>query len=233
MVLAATCVALVQCGHPPADEQTPEPPPVTTTWPTRAAAPPSTSTPTKPSPAAVHTVTAAELGATWKPDCPVGPGQLRRVEVNYLGFDGQTRRGELVVNQDVVADVIAIFGQLYELGYPIAKMRPVAVYPGAEDELSMQDNNTSAFNCRLLPSGRGWSLHAHGRAIDVNPLINPYIDSEGNIEPRTAEPYVDRNRTEPGMLHAGDPAVRAFTDRGWRWGGNWRSPKDYQHFERA
>ena len=151
--------------------------------------------------------------------------------MNYIGFDGQTHRGELIVHQDVAADVIAIFEQLHRLGYPIAKMQTVARYPGAEDELSMQDNNTSAFNCRMLPSGRAWALHAYGRAIDVNPLINPFIDSRGDIQPKTAGPYLDRNRTDPGILHAGDPAVRAFTDRGWRWGGDWRSPKDYQHFE--
>ena len=168
---------------------------------------------------------------SWRPGCPVGPERLRRVEVNYIGFDGQTHRGELVVHEDVVADVIAIFEQLHRLRYPIAKMRTVDHYPGAEDELSMEDNNSSAFNCRPLPSGRGWSLHAYGRAIDVNPLLNPYIDSRGNLEPTTAAPYLDRNRTDPGMLHAGDPAVRAFTDRGWRWGGYWRTPKDYQHFE--
>ena len=81
----------------------------------------------------------------------------------------------------------------------------------------MEDNNSSAFNCRPLPSGRGWSLHAYGRAIDVNPLLNPYIDSSGAPQPTTAAPYLDRNRTDPGMLHAGDPAVRVFTDRGWRW----------------
>jgi hypothetical protein len=162
----------------------------------------------------------------------VGPDLLRRVEVNHLGVDRRTHRGELIVHRDVVAEVAAILGQLYELGYPIAKMRNVAEYPGAQDELSMRDNNTSAFNCRPLPGSNAPSMHAYGRAIDVNPLINPYIDSDGNIEPTTAGPYLDRTRTDPGMLHAGDAAVRAFTDRDWRWGGSWRSPKDYQHFER-
>lgn len=140
-------------------------------------------------------------------------------------------RGNLVVHQDVVADVIAIFEQLQQVGYPIAKMQTVDHYPGAEDELSMEDNNTSAYNCRPLPGSNTPSLHAFGRAVDVNPLINPYIDSTGHIEPTTAAPYLDRNRTDPGLLHAGDRAVRAFTDRGWRWGGDWRTPKDYQHFE--
>ena len=147
-------------------------------------------------------------------------------------MDGQTQRGELIVNQDLVADVVAIFERLHRLRYPIAKMRTVDHYPGADDELSMEDNNSSAFNCRPLPSGRSWSLHAFGRAIDLNPLLNPFIDRRGNFQPKNAAAYLDRGRTDPGILHVGDAAVRAFIDRGWRWGGDWRTPKDYQHFER-
>jgi len=229
-VLATLSVGLLQCSRTPPPAATTAPPPTAgPTSRTMHAPRPTTSPP--PVPAAVHPVTAAELGATWRPGCPVAPEQLRRVELDYIGFDGRTRRGELVVHQDVVADVIEIFGQLQRLGYPIAKMQTVDHYPGAEDELSMEDNNTSAYNCRPLPGSNAPSLHAYGRAIDVNPLINPYIDSTGHIEPATAGPYLDRNRTDPGLLHAGDPAVRAFTDRGWRWGGNLQTPKDYQHFE--
>ena len=210
VVLTTMSATLPQCSRtPPAQETTSAPPSVITTTRTTPTSPPlTTSTSPTPPPPTAYPVSADELGATWKPGCPVGPELLRNVEVNYVGFDGQTHRGELIVHRDVVADVIAIFEQLYQLRYPIAKMQSVARYPGAEDELSMEDNNTSAFNCRLLPSGGDWALHAYGRAIDV-----------------------DRNRTEPGMRHAGDPAVRAFTDRGWRWGGDWRTPKDYQHFE--
>jgi hypothetical protein len=94
----------------------------------------------------------------------------------------------------------------------------------------MRDNNTSAFNCRAL--GDGWSLHAYGRAIDINPLINPYIDSTGDLQPATAGRYLDRGRDDLGLLHDGDAAVQAFTSRGWRWGGDWSNPIDYQHFER-
>ncbi len=234
VVLAAMSATVLQCRAP--ESAQPAKPASSSTATTRSttqqhATPTSTAPP--PPPAAVHPVTVDDLGATWRPGCPVAPELLRRVEVNYVGFDGQTHRGELVVHQDVVADVTAIFEQLHRMHYPIAKMHTVADYPGAEDELSMEDNNTSAFNCRLLPSGRGWALHAYGRAIDVNPLINPFIDGGGDIQPKTAGPYLDRNRTDPGILHGGDPAVRTFTDRGWRWGGDWRSPKDYQHFERS
>jgi D-alanyl-D-alanine carboxypeptidase len=212
---------------------TPTPPPAaksssTVVHRTTQAPPASTRPPNGP---VVRPVTATELGATWHPDCPVPPEQLRRVEVDYVGFDNQTHRGALVVNQDVVDDVIAIFGELARQRYPIAKMQTVEHYPKADDELSMEDNNTSAFNCRPMPSGTSWSLHAYGRAIDVNPLINPYITRSGDLQPKTAAAYLDRSRADPGILHAGAPAVRAFTDRGWTWGGTWHNPVDYQHFE--
>ncbi|WP_156744469.1 M15 family metallopeptidase, partial [Mycobacterium sp. E740] len=187
--------------------------------------------PPSPAPARVLPVTAAELGDSWRPGCPLGPTQLRRVEIDHLGMDGQIHRGDLIVHEDLVPEVIEIFEQLRRIGYPIEKMRTPDHYPGAEDELSMRDNNTSAFNCRGIPDSDNWSLHAYGRAIDINPLINPYIDSTGAFEPANAAPYVDRARTDPGILHDGDPAVRVFTDRGWTWGGDWRTPKDYQHFE--
>ena len=228
-VLLAAALLVASCAAAPA------PPAATTTTSSSAvvaqtthSAPSSTPAPHGP---VVSAVTAAELGATWHPDCPVMPEQLRRVELDYVGFDGQTHRGALVVNEDVVADVIAIFEELERQHYPIAKMQTVEHYPKADDELSMEDNNTSAFNCRPMPSGTGWSLHAYGRAVDVNPLINPYITKSGDLQPKTAAAYLDRSRTDPGILHAGDPAVRAFTDRGWIWGGSWHNPIDYQHFE--
>ncbi|AKK30389.1 peptidase M15 [Mycobacterium sp. EPa45] len=215
VLLAVAAAVLVQCS--PAPDRPPGA---------------SSSVTTTITPAAlVSPVTAAELGASWRPGCPVAPEQLRRVEVDYLGLDGQTHRGALVVHEQVVADIVAIFADLRRKAYPIAKMQTPDHYPGAADELSMEDNNTSAFNCRPLPGSTSWSLHAYGRAIDVNPLLNPYIDRSGDLEPTTAGRYLDRRRSDPGILHAGDPAVRAFTDRGWTWGGSWHNPIDYQHFE--
>ena len=224
VVLTTVGISLLQCSPAPPPQPATSSPPL-----------PSVTTatdPQAPGSATVRPVTAAELGASWRPGCPVGPETLRRVEVDYVGFDGQTHRGELIVHQDLVADVVAIFEQLHRLRYPITKMRTVDHYPGADDELSMEDNNSSAFNCRPMPSGRSWSLHAFGRAVDLNPLLNPFIDSRGAFQPSNAAPYLDRRRTDPGILHGDDAAVRVFTDRGWRWGGDWRTPKDYQHFER-
>jgi D-alanyl-D-alanine carboxypeptidase len=222
--LALAVALLVQCSSPPSPPAAT--PPLTVGQPSPSAKPPPAA------PTTIQPVTAADLGASWRPDCPLDPQQLRRVEVNYLGFDGQTHRGALIVNEDLAADVVAIFEQLLQLRYPIEKIRTVDNYPAADDELSMEDNNTSAFNCRDIPGTGRWSQHAFGRAIDLNPLLNPYIDRTGAFQPKNAAPYLDRNRTDPGLLHAGDPVVRVFTDRGWRWGGSWRTPLDYQHFER-
>ncbi len=189
------------------------------------------ASPAAPAEATVSPVSATDLGVSWRPGCPVGPAQLRRVSVNHIGFDGQTHRGELIVHETLVGQVIAIFQQLYRQGYPIEKIRPAGVYPGAADELSMADNNTSAFSCRDIAGTGRWAQHAYGRAVDLNPLLNPSIDGNGEFQPGNAAGYLDRGRTDPGVLHDGDPAVRAFTDHGWRWGGHWRSPIDYQHFE--
>ena len=217
-MLAVAITVLVQCSSAPP----PAPP-----------SPPSMAAPSPtPTAATIQPVTAADLGPSWHPGCPIEPRELRRVEVDFIGFDGQTQRGALIVNEEVAADVVAIFEQLLQLHYPIEKIRTVDNYPSADDEVSMEDNNTSAFNCRDIPGTGRWSQHAFGRAIDLNPLLNPEVDQTGAIQPKTAAPYLDRTRTDPGMLHAGDSAVRAFTDRGWRWGGDWRTPKDYQHFER-
>jgi D-alanyl-D-alanine carboxypeptidase len=222
-VLGLTSAVVVQCGSAPT------PPPSTSSSTSRPAVA-VTSTP--PTAAAVQPVTAAELGPSWHPGCPIDPGQLRRVEVDYLGFDGRTHRGALIVHQELAAEVVAIFDELLRMQYPIERVRPADAYPGADDELSMEDNNTSAYNCRDIPDTGRWSQHAFGRAIDLNPLLNPEIDSAGAVQPKNAGPYVDRTRSDPGVLHPNDAAVRAFTQRGWRWGGDWHTPVDYQHFER-
>ena len=177
-------------------------------------------------------VTAAELGASWRPGCPVEPGRLRRVDVDHIGFDGQTHRGELIVHEDLVPEVIAIFEQLYQLGYPVEKIRTVDHYSDADDELSMEDNNTSAFNCRGIPGTDEWSPHAYGRAIDLNPLLNPCLYASGVF--RTAErgglPGPQPHR--PGTLTQRRPS-RARLHRSWLAVG-WLldDSLDYQHFER-
>ena len=191
---------------------------------------PPSGAPPEP-PAEVLPVDAARLGPSWHPGCPVEPADLRLLRLRHWGSDGVERTGELVVHRDRAVPTVEAFARLRELRFPIERMRPAGDYPDASDELSMRDDNTSAFSCRGIEGSGSWSNHAYGRAIDINPLLNPYVDSGGLVQPATAGPYLDRERRDPGVLHAGDAAVRVFTDAGWTWGGAWRDPKDYQHFE--
>jgi hypothetical protein len=90
-------------------------------------------------------------------------------------------------------------------------------------------DNTSAFNCRFVSGTTRWSEHAYGRALDVNPVENPFV-SGSYVSPPAGAAYADRSRRAPGMVHAGDATVRAFAAVGWGWGGSWPGSKDYQHF---
>lgn len=168
-------------------------------------------------------------GISWHPGCPVPLRELRLVRLRYWGFDRQPHMGRLVVHADVARRVAGIFGRLYELSYPIRRMRLVDAY-GADDRTSMEHDNTSAFNCRWRAGQPGvWSQHAFGRAIDVNPVENPYVWS-GGVSPWNGAPYVDRANRRRGMIYHGDPVWWAFRNRSWEWGGDWTSVRDYQHF---
>ena len=173
---------------------------------------------------------AAMRGVTWHPGCPVPLGALRMVRLTYRDFAGVRRTGHLVVHRDAVPAVRRIFRRLYEIEFPIRRMRPIEAYDG-DDFASIEADNTSAFNCRpKTGSTTQWSQHAYGRAIDLDPLENPYVyDGNRTSHPRST-PYLDRTRARPGVLLDGSPAVAAFEDAGWHWGGRWHGPVDHQHF---
>jgi poly-gamma-glutamate synthesis protein (capsule biosynthesis protein) len=158
----------------------------------------------------------------------VGLRDLRLLRVGHWGFDRRVHRGELVVHRDQARRVLRVMERLFRLRYPIRRMRPVDRYR-ADDDRSTAADNTSAFNCRRVAGTSRWSEHAYGRAIDVNPVQNPYV-AGGHVSPPAARRYADRAGRAPGMLHAGDAVVRAFAAAGWRWGGAWRGARDYQHF---
>jgi D-alanyl-D-alanine carboxypeptidase len=169
-------------------------------------------------------------GVSWRPGCPVGLADLRLLSVTHWGFDGEPRRGRLVVHRDAAAGMLQTMRVLYRLRFPIRRMRLVDAY-GADDRRSMAADNTSAFNCRFVAGSPGvWSEHAYGRAIDVNPLENPYVTESGYVSPPAGAPYADRSSHRQGMIHRGGRVVDAFSAIGWEWGGNWLWPKDYQHF---
>ena len=178
----------------------------------------------------VAPVSRAELGASWRPGCPVAPAQLRRVTVPFWGFDGVPHTGSLVVNASVARRVAAVFERLYRARFPIRRMRPLAAYGGSDDR-SMAADNTSAFNCRyaVAPGPRRWSVHAYGEAVDVDPVENPYLEGS-RVLPPAGRRYADRGRVRPGMAVAGGVLVEAFAAAGWQWGGRWSASPDWQHF---
>jgi hypothetical protein len=169
-------------------------------------------------------------GISWHRGCPVGLGELRLLTVSHWGFDGEVHRGRLVVNRDAATAMLGAMRTLFRLRYRIRQMRLVDAY-GADDHRSMAADNTSAFNCRFIAgSGGVWSEHAYGRAIDINPIENPYVTESGYVSPPAGAPFADRSRHVPGLIHSGGAVVEAFAAAGWEWGGNWPWPKDYQHF---
>jgi poly-gamma-glutamate synthesis protein (capsule biosynthesis protein) len=167
-------------------------------------------------------------GSSWRPGCPVPLEDLRYLRVGHWGFDGVPHLGELVVHHDEVEDLRVVFATLFSQRFPIRTMRLVDDF-GADDDTSVAADNTSAFNCRAVTGGSRWSQHAYGRAIDVNPLENPYV-TNGTTSIPGSVPYLDRSDLRPGMIGAGDGVVDAFAARGWAWGGFWTAPVDYQHF---
>jgi hypothetical protein len=231
LALAAGCAST---DGAPAAQPPPQPPPST------ASPPIPTPTPT-PTAEAGFTVSSRRLsgaeqaamrGVTWHPGCPVPLRDLRVVRLAYRDFAGARRTGRLVVHRDAVTAVGRIFRRLYEIGFPIRRMQPIEAY-GGDDYASIEADNTSAFNCRpKTGSTSTWSQHAYGRAIDVDPLENPYVYGAGagrTSHPRS-RPYLDRTQARPGVILDGSPAVAAFEDAGWHWGGRWHGPIDYQHF---
>jgi hypothetical protein len=154
------------------------------------------------------------------------------VRVAFWGYDGKVHHGDLIVHRTEATDVAAAFGRLHAERFQIRQIRPVAVF-GSSDDRSMEANNTSAFNCRAVTGDTSWSEHAYGRAIDINPVQNPYVTASGRVLPESGRPWADRSLRVPGMIHAGGPVTRAFGAIGWSWGGSWTNSKDYQHLSRT
>lgn len=175
-------------------------------------------------------------GCSYQENDNIALEELCYVRVLYYGFDGATHVGELIVNREIESDIREIFLALYQARYPIERMELVDAYEG-DDERSMADNNTSAFNYRLISGTSKLSNHSYGRAIDLNPFYNPYVyttkDGQLHCEPVGAVDYVDRNADFAHKIDHEDLAYQLFTAHGFTWGGDWNTRKDYQHFEKA
>lgn len=157
---------------------------------------------------------------------------LRLVTVTHWGFDGKTRSGALIVHADLAPAIVDAFRALFDSGFPIEQMRLVDEFDG-DDDRSMTANNTSAFNCRRATGAQRWSEHAYGRAVDINPVQNPFVTGGGAVLPPEGAAHVRRDPATRGLIAADGPAVNAFRTIGWQWGGEWSGGKDYQHFSPA
>lgn len=167
---------------------------------------------------------------SWKTEAAVALEDLSYITVTYWGFDEQEHIGELILHRKVAEEIVDIFKELYEAKFPIEKIKLIDEY-NADDNLSMQDNNTSAFCFRNIEGSNTISLHGYGVAIDINPVQNPYVRGE-KVVPLEGKNYLNRSDIRKGMILKGDSCYNAFINRGWTWGGDWKGLCDYQHFEK-
>lgn len=174
----------------------------------------------------------------WRPSCPVSLERLRAVQVAYKNFEGKIKQGEIIVLEAVSPFVRLIFQELFQQGFPLHKIIPIDHYKG-DDDLSMAENNSSAFNYRPIAGKTILSIHSYGLAIDINPVQNPYMGNSfineqkkcGSIEvwPIAGLEYINRRHQKAGMV---EPIVSIFHKYGFRdWGGDWKDLMDYHHFQ--
>lgn len=167
-------------------------------------------------------------GKTYKENGEIDLDDLSYLQIRYIDFSHNIADGEMIVHKSLAKEVLEIFEMLFEAEYEIEKIKLCDKYDG-DDEASMADNNSSAFNFRNVAGTQELSMHALGRAIDINPLYNPYIVGE-DISPSNSLPYVDRSKDFSHKINHHDLAYKVFASKGWKWGGDWENSKDYQHF---
>jgi hypothetical protein len=174
-------------------------------------------------------------GRSWPEGCTVRRADLRYLRLSHVDADKKEHVGEMVCNKAIANDLLEIFRELYRQKYPIQHIRLIDDYE-ADDERAMRDNNTSSFCYRMISGSTKLSKHAMGMAVDINTLYNPYVrtgkDGRRIVEPATAVKYVDRRKSFPYKIVKGDLLYRLFLQHGFKWGGSWRTVKDWQHFEK-
>lgn len=174
-------------------------------------------------------------GKSFKDNDLITMDDLRYVRVLHKNAEGRILVGELICNKAISEEIMEILKVLYKKSYPIERMVLVDEY-NASDEKSMEANNSSSFNFRLISGTQKLSKHGKGMAIDINPLYNPYVkkNKEGKllVEPLSGRKYTDRSRNFRYKITRNDACCQEFLKRGYTWGGDWKSVKDYQHFEK-
>lgn len=113
---------------------------------------------------------------------------------------------DIMINKALASEVYEIFYEIY-LGnerFPI--------------------KSVSAYSWRSTATGSR-SQHSYGTAIDINSNENYCIYNSG----RKIGSFYKPGENPYSIPKDGD-VVRAFKSRGWTWGADWHSLKDYMHF---
>ena len=143
--------------------------------------------------------------------------------VHFLAWDLQggekvSRQRTVVVRSTLAPEVLEVFREIYlsPERFPI--------------------HEVIGYDYRTVAGGGGrLSNHALGRAIDINRAENPMIQDGEKIVHPDEPPYVPgewRPREDPYSITPDGSVVTAFKRRGWHWGGDWMTCKDYQHFDK-
>lgn len=174
-------------------------------------------------------------GKSYKNGCTIPRSDLRYVKVLHYAAEGRIMTGELVCNKSISNDLVEIFRALFKAKYRIERIVLVDEFD-ADDRRSMEANNTSCFNFRRVEGSKTLSNHSRGTAIDINPLYNPCVtrlrSGAISVSPAAGKKYADRTKHFDYKIDTTDICYREFIKHGFTWGGNWRSKKDYQHFEK-
>jgi len=144
------------------------------------------------------------------------------VDVDYRGFNNEIYKGQVVIHKDLESSITEVFRRiLSETNFLMTSVSPLSMFNWNS---SAKNNNSGAFDPRLIANSDEISDHAFGAAIDINPLLNPWVqeDSENSFY----------NPNKKGTLEAYSKVVKIFEEEGWKWGGNWKNSKDWQHFYR-
>ena len=182
------------------------------------------------------------IGKSYQPNDDIALSELRYLKMLHYNYDGEIQIGEMIVNSQIESDCLEIFQALFEAEYQICRMVLIDDYwtgDGEEtDGVSIKNNNTSCFNYRNVPGSKKRSKHALGMAIDINPYENPYVPTSAGVPDYSnldeTEYYyaTNRNETDAHVITSEDLACQLFINKGFTWGGNWKSLKDYQHFQK-
>jgi hypothetical protein len=176
-------------------------------------------------------VNSEDLPHTYSEGCPVDPAKLLRLNFLHYDFVYDIKMGSLVIHQAILKGTVSALRMAFKTKYPIHSAIPLdhETYRG-DDDISMALNNSSSFNYRKIAGTTRLSKHSYGLAVDINPLLNPYLERSGKWSPPNGIQYVNRENIVDGMFYRNHPVVRAFTNEGFEWGGTWERP-DYHHFE--